>query len=1369
MLTSRHLNLLAIYPLLGALGLSDAFALTGSDLADCKRLTTVKEWKGTYSLKGAESGSGSFDSVGGVTTFGWNYNSSFSAQMTIPNYLNDPILCEFMAPADDYFYSNASFSNATATATAHQESTWPANNGTGEQAHYTYDWVANNSNPVLEPLVASVNFSRTDKRIEITPPDVGHLEATKTVVDSVTGNEVIQDPLDLGHDSTYDNIIAPLPTASSTSLAITGSRMLTANPIWGGVPDSVRGKTGKWIETWELLPIFQDGSTEQPKPKRVEDPCLASGSIIGCENRSLGEAISLTGTPYRLYYQSSRTPGYRGSNNAEVAYAKDLGGWTLDVHHHYDSQSNTLFMGNGALRSAASLGVVTPSAASGFLIASEEGHFVYEFAADGRHLNTRHGLTGAPLLTFSYDPHGGLLSVTDGSANTTTFSRSAAGKLTAVVSPYGQISTVTLNKQGYLAKLKDPSGKSSKAKYTAQGLLTAFTNARGITSKFAYNGNGFLLQDKNAAGGVQTFAANAAGDQVTRTTALGRTSQFNATVSDDGSVARQIVEPSGSVRTFSRNAQLSTTVTSSDGLQIAMSPLADTRFGMSAAVPETYTFTTPQALVNTIGASRVSSLGDAGNPFSLTEQTETLDLNGKKFTSHYQANAKNLTEIAPSGKAATTEINDQGRIVSESVPGLSPVNYGYDTRGRLIHIDYGGDGDRRSFTYGYDANGFISTITNPLGQVQTFSRDALGRVLQQTLPDGNVLKFKYDPNGNLLKLRTAANQTYGFGYNKIDKLSTLTLPAIKGAKNKERYVYNLDGQLTQRVRRDKSLLTYDYGQTGRLSALSGPGRSWSFEYDAQYGYLAKLAVSTGISQTFVQDGPLLTQLAWSGPVAGQVRFSYNNDFQIQSIQVNNAEPIAYSYDADGLLSAAGELSIQRSSDNALRNGSTLGGVQDSYTYNGFGEVTHYQASFNGNQLLSITYARDKLGRITRLTESVQGETEVIHDYAYDAAGRLQQVGSNTGKNITYSYDNNGNRLTDSDGNTGVYDAQDRLLSYGANQFTYTPTGELTTQREGTQIRSFAYDPLGNLVAVVTPTATIDYLVDGSGLRIGKKVNGALVKGLLYQDGLKPVAELDGAGQIVSRFVYATRVNVPDYLIRDGVAYRIITDHLGSPRLVVNSTTGAIAQRLAYDEFGKVLEDTAPGFQPFGFAGGLYDADVSLIHYGAREFDPQFGRWTAPDPILFSGNSLNAYANLNDPVNTVDPSGREGFWAGVGTAISNFLHNKFSSVKAGPVSVSTETGKVSVGGSAEVAAGDVSLIEVSAEASLEVDREGSANDVLVGEVSIGAKQPWLAKLPVIGKIFCGDLVKEKAKISAFTQESIQDKLQQHNRAWEVSER
>ena len=250
---------------------------------------------------------------------------------------------------------------------------------------------------------------------------------------------------------------------------------------------------------------------------------------------------------------------------------------------------------------------------------------------------------------------------------------------------------------------------------------------------------------------------------------------------------------------------------------------------------------------------------------------------------------------------------------------------------------------------------------------------------------------------------------------------------------------------------------------------------------------------------------------------------------------------------------------------------------------------------------------------------------------------------------SYTYDDNGNCLTKTVSGTpinGSYDDQDRLLSYGNASYAYTDNGELLSKTVGSAVTQYQYDVLGNLRHVAlpgsTPATAIDYVIDGQNRRIGKKIGGILQQGFLYQDGLKVIAELDGSNAIVSHFVYATHVNVPDYMVKGGVTYRIITDHLGSPRLVIQvdgTTPGQVVQRMDYDEFGNVIADTNPGFQPFGFAGGLYDRDTNLVRFGARDYDADTGRWTNKDPIMFGGGDTNFYDySLQNPVTLVDVSG-----------------------------------------------------------------------------------------------------------------------------------
>ncbi len=71
-----------------------------------------------------------------------------------------------------------------------------------------------------------------------------------------------------------------------------------------------------------------------------------------------------------------------------------------------------------------------------------------------------------------------------------------------------------------------------------------------------------------------------------------------------------------------------------------------------------------------------------------------------------------------------------------------------------------------------------------------------------------------------------------------------------------------------------------------------------------------------------------------------------------------------------------------------------------------------------------------------------------------------------------------------------------------------------------------------------------------------------------------------------------------------------------------------------------VSDTNPGFQPFGFAGGIYDTHTKFTRFGARDYDAEIGRWTSKDPIRFDGGDSNLYGYVfNDPVNFIDPNGK----------------------------------------------------------------------------------------------------------------------------------
>jgi RHS repeat-associated protein len=310
---------------------------------------------------------------------------------------------------------------------------------------------------------------------------------------------------------------------------------------------------------------------------------------------------------------------------------------------------------------------------------------------------------------------------------------------------------------------------------------------------------------------------------------------------------------------------------------------------------------------------------------------------------------------------------------------------------------------------------------------------------------------------------------------------------------------------------------------------------------------------------------------------------------------------------------------------------------------------------------------------TNKTEVVLGETNSFA-YAYNAMGRLTNSTLTAATNptpltVSYSYDANGNRTLAEKGSQGSVasyqvDAQDRLVSVSTvsagvtngTAFSYNLAGDLTSATSASSVVNYSYDSFGNLLSAELNGTNIAYTVDPLNRRIGKSVNGAPVQKFLYQNQINPVAELDGSNRVVSLFVYGHKDHVPAYMIQGTNTYRILSDSAGSVRLVVNADTGEVAQRIDYDEFGNVLRDTHPGFQPFGFQGGLYDRDTGLVRFGARDYDPTIGRWLTKDPPGFEAG-INFYAFCgNDPVNKIDPFGlgdyEAGFWELFGNALNN---------------------------------------------------------------------------------------------------------------------
>ena len=258
-----------------------------------------------------------------------------------------------------------------------------------------------------------------------------------------------------------------LPT-NVEALTVVGDSFQAQNLLQVTVP---------WTFSFTATPTYNDdddckdegGQGDQGDRGGQVDPPIPVGSSIGCLNQSLGEDVAVVGTRFVLHYESGRASGAPGDAIAS-ADAAMIGGWTLSVHHAYDPNTSTLFLGDGTQRNGYQLG--TPVSDNGnLLLTSEDGSEVYVFTSAGQHLQTLRPLTGALKYQFGYDSAGELITVTDATGNVTTIQRTGSEQATAIVSPYGQTTMLGMDGNGFLSQVTDPLGKSSTFVNSTTGLL----------------------------------------------------------------------------------------------------------------------------------------------------------------------------------------------------------------------------------------------------------------------------------------------------------------------------------------------------------------------------------------------------------------------------------------------------------------------------------------------------------------------------------------------------------------------------------------------------------------------------------------------------------------------------------------------------------------------------------------------------------------------------------------------------------------------------------------------------------------------------------------------------------------------------------
>ena len=883
--------------------------------------------------------------------------------------------------------------------------------------------------------------------------------------------------------------------------------------------------------------------------------------------------------------------------------------------------------------------------ADNYVIPSPNGGEFYTFDREGRHRATLIPGVSTPLRLFEYNAQGRLRSIDDTFQGTTTLEYD--NDTITITAPDGTQNILTIH-EGNLIRLQSPSQDVSLT-YGEGGLLEGLTR-NGRTQTFIYNEFGRLVSDEDPYGHLQELEllplpeADGEGYVVLlRDQTRGTTTRFIRR--DDGS--RGQLDPTGGV-TEVYTTETTTRLTTPDGSIIERALAPHPLWGWDAPFVESASYTSPSGQIQSNTETEIEvQAADIRDPFSVSSLRYLRRLNGRTWeTLHDMANGQVL-RTTPEGSQVVELFDDQGRITSRTFgPGLESFVYTYGDQRRVQQMQIG----ERVWTYDYTPRGDIRQIQTPDMRQFIYEHDPSGRLTLINKPERATLDYAYDADGFMTSLTVRDGEeervhrfTPRTEVSDVETSATYTPPGAAAP-----YTRYLDpsGRWSRSTLPSGEEINLRYNASGLLAGIDDATYARDITYEPMSDRPSELSATlrdAAVTQTIGMeyDGDVITQASWSGPASGQWAYRYDDSRRLTGIRFGSEPERQLTYDLDDHVLQEGDLSFTWDTANDKPTGVSDARMEVSYTFNRYGSLATREHRLNGSLFYRVELHRDATGRVAARDEVLNQES-ITTTYAYDGAKRLTTVTEDDTALNSYTYDGFDNR-TSANGAVATYDIQDRLVSRDATTYSYDLDGALTGRGDDV----FAHGPRGELVEALIeghPAITYDY--DFLGRRVARTVAGETTEFLYgHPTDIYLVTQVRRPDGVVTHLRYgASRELVA--LDRGGQRYYVATDHLGSPRLVVDDQ-GTVLKEIHYDGAGVATVLRGESFPlALGFAGGVFDPITRLVRMGRRDYEPAAGRWITRDPLLLGGGQSNLYAYVdNDPVNYIDPSGQAAFCFG----------------------------------------------------------------------------------------------------------------------------
>jgi RHS repeat-associated protein len=530
------------------------------------------------------------------------------------------------------------------------------------------------------------------------------------------------------------------------------------------------------------------------------------------------------------------------------------------------------------------------------------------------------------------------------------------------------------------------------------------------------------------------------------------------------------------------------------------------------------------------GVSYLSSITDPnGNTTALTvapmsgstlRVTQITDPVGRSLNLSYDSNAHLTSVTDPLGRAIAYAYNSSGTLISKTDPNGGVTQYKYDSQNNLTSVidprgvtqfqstfDANGrviqqvrpDGGVIQYaytlanplaptspviqtvvtdplgnqtTYRFNVEGFLTDVTDSLGQTKSFTLDpGTNQVTQITGPAqcsacgtpgaGNV-SFTYDSMGNVLTMTDALGNTTTFTYSSgFNKITSATDALGRSAT----YSYDAHGNLLSVTDRNGHTTSFAYNSAGLLiKTTDALGNSTTITRDS-YGNPVAVTDALGNTTSTVFDGvsrPILTIDA----LGRRSTVNYDVLNRVTSTVDPRGNTVQFSYDASSNL-----LSLTDARGNAT-----------SFTYDALSRRTSRTSPLGKSE----SWQYDLDGNVLKYTDR-RGQ---VSQFQYDALNRLVNEQYQDGSTVSRTYDPYSRLLTVNDSLGGQfaysYDAAGRLLSQsepnGVVQYSRNALGQVSSEQVvGQSPIAYSYDLSGNLVGSSMAAAGVSFIYDARNL------------------------------------------------------------------------------------------------------------------------------------------------------------------------------------------------------------------------------------------------------------------------------------------------